>query len=122
MSIRWFEPQTLDRVLAKRIQKVNVVLDVGPRLQPQPFFQPQLHICCEPHPEHVRILQNYFGGTSSFMILQAPALEALKIMPDASIDSVFLVNSVEYLHKDDGDYLLRQCERVARRQIVLFTS
>jgi glycosyltransferase involved in cell wall biosynthesis len=121
MSIRWLERETLDRVLAERIQKVNVVLDLSPGLQPQTFFPPRLHICCEPHPEHARILQDHFGGTSRFVILQVSALEALKVMPEESVDSVFLLNPLEHLHRDDQRLLLRQCERVARRQIVLFS-
>jgi glycosyltransferase involved in cell wall biosynthesis len=122
MSIRWLERETLDRVVAERIQKVNVVLDINPGLQPQMFFRPRLHICCEPHPEHARILQDHFGGTSSFVVLQASALEALKVMPEKSVDSVFLLNPLEHLHRDDRRLLLRQCERVARTQIVLFSS
>jgi glycosyltransferase involved in cell wall biosynthesis len=121
MNIRWFERQTLDRVVAERIQKVNIVLDVSPGLQPQMFFRPRLHICCETHPERVRILQDHFGETSSFVILQASALEALEVMPDGSVDSVFLLNSIEHLHKDDGHRLLGHCERIARRQIVVFS-
>src|ERR671933_1586207 len=97
MNIRWFERQTLDRVVAERIQKVNIVLDVSPGLQPQMFFRPRLHICCETHPERVRILQDHFGEASSFVILQASALEALEVMPDGSVDTVFLLNSIEHL-------------------------
>ncbi len=121
MSIRWFEREALDRVVADHIQKVNVVLDINPGLQPQMFFRPRLHICCEQHPQHVQTLQNHFGGTSRFVILQASALETLKVMPDGSVDSVFLINSIEHLQKDEGRLLLRHCERVARRQIVLFS-
>src|ERR687885_542745 len=80
MSIRWFEQKTLDQIVTERIQKVNVVLDIDPGLQPQTFFRPHLHICCEPHPEHARILQDHFGATSSFVILQGSILEALKVM------------------------------------------
>ena len=121
MSIQWFEGEKLDQLITERIQKVNIVLDVDPGLQPQTFFRPRLHICCEPHPEHVRTLQDHFGGSAGFVVLQASALEALKVMPDRSVDSVFLINSIERLHKDDRSLLLRQCERVARRQIVLFS-
>jgi glycosyltransferase involved in cell wall biosynthesis len=120
MSIRWFERETLDRLVEERIQKVNIVLDVSPGLRPQMFFRPRLHICCESHPERVRILQDHFGGTSSFVVLQASALEALKVMPGESVDSVFLLNPIEGLQEDERHRLLGHCERIARRQIVLF--
>jgi len=121
MSIRWFDRETLNQVIADHIQKVDVVLDIGCGIRPQTFFEPQLHICCEPHPEYVQILQNRFAGFSNIVILQGTAQEVVGVMPDRSVDSVFLIDVIEHLEKDDGHQLLLECERIARRQIILFT-
>lgn len=121
MSVRWFDRETLDQTVAREIQRVGVVLDVGPGVRPQTFFRPQLHICCEPYAEYVQILRDHFGNSSDFVVLQGSWSEVLRTMPDQSVDSVFMIDLIEHLEKDEGRSLLRECERVARNQIVLFT-
>jgi hypothetical protein len=43
------------------------------------------------------------------------------ILPSKSVDSVFALDVIEHLEKADGLRFLQQAERVARRQIVIFT-
>ena len=121
MSVQWFDRETLDRLIAEHIQHVDVVLDIGCGIRPQTFFRPRLHICCEPHPEYAQILRNYYAGISDVVILQGTAQEIMKVMPDDSIDSVFLIDFIEHLEKKEGRQFLLACERIARKQIVLFT-
>lgn len=121
MSVQWLDRETLDEAIGDHIQHTDVVLDVGCGLRPQTFFQPRLHICCEPHSEYVRILQDYFAGCSDVVILQGTGQEIARVMPDDSVDTVFLIDLIEHLEKDEGRRLLTECQRIARRQIILFT-
>ena len=118
-----FEPETetLERIVADRIQKVDTVLDIGCGLRPQTFFRPKLHILCEPHAEYVQLLQKYLARFPNAVIFQNTALELTKTMPDKSVDSVFLLDVIEHLEKDCGRRLLQECERIARAQIILYT-
>lgn len=121
VRIQWFDRETLDRVITEYVQRVDVVLDIGCGVRPQAFFQPRLHICCEPYSEYVRILQNHFAEVPNVVILRGTAQEIVGVMPDKSVDSVFLIDLIEHLERDEGHQLLRECRRIARRQIVLFT-
>lgn len=121
MSVQWFDRERLDRIITDSIQKVDIVLDIGCGIRPQTFFQPRLHICCEPHPEYVQILKNYFWGSSNVLVIQDTAWEVVNRLPNMSVDSIFLVDFIEHIEKDEGYRLLAECERVARKQIVLFT-
>ncbi len=60
-------------------------------------------------------------GSSGVLVLHGTAEEVVRLLPDKSVDSVFLLDVIEHLAKEDGHRLLGDCERVAREQIVLFT-
>ena len=47
--------------------------------------------------------------------------QVLPLMPDASVDSVFALDVIEHMEKDDGLKFLREAERVARCQVMIFT-
>jgi glycosyltransferase involved in cell wall biosynthesis len=117
----WFDRETLDRVITDYIQKVDVVLDIGCGIRPQTFFRPQIHICCEPYLEYVKVLQNRFAAAPYVIIIQATAQQMVEMMPDRAVDSVFLIDVIEHLEKQDGYELLKECERIARKQVVCFT-
>jgi hypothetical protein len=121
MSVEWFDRESLDRTIQDRIQKTDVVLDVGCGIRPQAFFVPKLHVLCEPYAEYLRILQNRYAQRSNVLILQSRWMEALRALPDRAVDSVFLVDVIEHLEKEEGTRLVAECERLARKQILIFT-
>jgi hypothetical protein len=43
------------------------------------------------------------------------------MLPDKCIDSIFAIDVIEHLPRPDGEEMLRQCQRVASRQIAIFT-
>ena len=47
--------------------------------------------------------------------------QATKLFPAKSVDSVFALDMIEHLEKEEGHKLLEQAERIARRQIIVFT-
>jgi hypothetical protein len=121
MAIHWLEASALQERVAAAVRPASVVLDIGCGACPQAIIKPQLHICCEPHSEYVTFLQHVYGQTSDYLIVQADGVGFLRLMPNRSVDTVFLLDVIEHLPRDEGHTLLQECERVARQQIVLFT-
>jgi hypothetical protein len=119
-NVSWHDRRSLERLMSGLVVPTEVVLDIGCGIRPQPYFQPRLSIFCEPHDEYVRVLQSRYPGASA-VILQARAQDVLPLLPDQSVDSVFLLDFIEHVEKDDGLAILDHCMRLARRQIVLFT-
>jgi len=121
MSEYWFDRETLEQKVALQIQHVEIVLDIGCGIRPQIFFKPKIHILCDPCPEYIEILQNRFMDQSHYVFLKGSWEEVLRLLPDRSVDAVFLLDVVEHLEKEEGRQLIHECERIARRQIILFT-
>jgi hypothetical protein len=122
MDVTYFEnPDDLERFVRKIVEPVNVVLDIGPGIYPINHFVPNLHILVEPYEEYVEILKERMGAGWGHLILKGLALDVLKLLPDNSVDSVFLIDVIEHLEKNEGKVLLKEVDRVARKQIVIFT-
>lgn len=121
MNIEWFDRKTLETLIGDHILKTDIVLDIGCGIRPQTFFQPKLHICCDPYEEYVKILQNRFSDNRNVLILHGTWDSVIKLFPNHSIDSIFLIDVIEHIEKDEGWNLLKECERVARKQIVIFS-
>lgn len=121
MTVNWLEPKDADAAVAAVIEPVEVVLDIGCGVRPQSFFRPRTHICCEPHREYVDVLKQNFADDPTVVVLQGTGEEAARLFPDRSVDSIFLLDVVEHIEKEAGLRLLRECERIARRQIVVLT-
>ena len=101
--------------------ETDVVADVGCGILPMSYFRPKLHFMIEPWYEYVDILTYRYSGDKSVVILKSGALETLTAFAQNSVDSIFLIDVIEHLDKEDGIEVLKECERVARKQIVIFT-
>jgi hypothetical protein len=114
-------PEELISSVKKRIHPTDVVLDVGYGIRPMKFFRPKVHICAEPYYEYVNILQNIAINHPHIIVMHADALKTFSVLPDRSVDSIFLIDVIEHMQKEIGREVLRESERVARRQIIIFT-
>ena len=103
------------------IKKTEVIADIGCGIVPVSYFRPMLHFMIEPWSEYSDILTHRYADDKSIIILKVGALEALKAFAENSVDSIFLIDVIEHLEKDDGVQVILECERVAREQIVVFT-
>jgi glycosyltransferase involved in cell wall biosynthesis len=121
MKIEWCPKDIFIDKAKEVVLPTEVVLDIGCGIRPQDFFKPQMHILCEPYEEYVQVLKERFRYSSGYLILKSTANAMLAQLPDQSVDSVFLLDIIEHLDKADGLHLLQECERVARKQIVVFT-
>jgi hypothetical protein len=123
VALTWFEADDLLPAVRKALEPVAVVLDVGCGIMPQPYLRPLVHICCEPFDQYVRVLQEKVRGQAdrTFVVLKASWSAALELFPPHSVDTVFLVDVIEHLEKEEGRRLLAATEGLARRQVVIFT-
>ena len=121
IPVVWVTREEALTVVKRAIVEVPVVLDIGPGIHPQDMVEPCVHICVEPHPPYTERLRETVGGDPRFVFLNATWENALRLLPDNSVDTVFALDVIEHLEKADGLELLREAERVARRQIVIFT-
>jgi hypothetical protein len=121
MNTQWFDRETLIHIRPKLVKESNVVLDIGCGIRPQEFFKPHLDILCEPNPEYVRVLRQNVPESPDVLILQATAQRAVKLFPDKSIDSVFILDLIEHLEKEDRKCLILEREPIARQQIIIFS-
>jgi len=122
ISITYFvSAQALENAASEAIAHTEVVLDVGCGIRPMTRFEPKVHLCLEPFDAYTKILQRRFARAPGVIPLKAGALDGLELLSDRSVDSIFLLDVIEHMPKDYGLSVLQQCERVARRQIVVAT-
>lgn len=105
----------------KFIRPTGKVLDLGCGIRPMTFFRPLLHIMADVHDEYVQMLRHQYAHLPSCLVLQGDALQVLKSFPDGGLDSIFLLDVIEHLPKEVGLEMIREMERVAAVQIVIFT-
>lgn len=121
-SITYFDSaQALENAAAEAITPTEVVLDIGCGIRPMTRFEPKVHLCLEPFDPYAKILQRRFARAPGVVPLEIGALEGLALLPDRSVDSIFLLDVIEHMPKEYGLSVLQHCERVARRQIVVAT-
>ena len=114
-------PAGLLSAIEKAVRETEVVLDIGCGIVPMNYFRPKLHLMVEPWKEYSDILSYRHHGDKSVVILRTGGLEALQMLADNSVDSIFLLDVIEHLEKEDGQKIIIECERVAREQVVIFT-
>lgn len=123
MTITFFKKEKLFPEVQKKISKIEVVLDIGCGIMPQQLIRPLVHICCDPFSQYIEYLKNKVKNEfdRQYVIINADWKEVVEKIPDKTIDSVFLIDVVEHLEKEEGLRLLNMTGRIARKQIVIFT-
>lgn len=114
-------PEDFLAAAERAIKKTEVVLDIGCGIRPMNYFRAKLHLMVEPCKEYSDILTYRHSGNKSVIIICTGALEALSQLAENSVDSIFLLDVIEHLEKEDGRKVIIESERVAREQIVIFT-
>ena len=121
MNIHW---ETRENFLDAVTQKINptfIVLDVGAGIRPQSFFIPAVHVIIEPFHPYIETLQNQLPRNARIVFLKGTWNEAMPIIPDKSIDTLFAIDVIEHMEKEDGRRFLKEAERISRVQVALFT-
>jgi len=123
MGIHWLEKEKFFPTAINKIEKADIVLDIGCGIMPQKYIRPRVHICCEPYDQYVKHLQEKMRTEydRNYVIVHATWREVIKMFPPRSVDTVFLTDVVEHLEKEEAMKLLHDTEKIARKQIVVFT-
>lgn len=122
-NVHWLGKDELLPTGIGRIKKTDVLLDIGCGIMPQRFTTPLVHVCVEPFPQYVEKLQEKIAGETdrSYVVINATWAEALKILPEKSVDTVIMIDVIEHIEKAEAKKLLKETEKLARHQIVIFT-
>jgi hypothetical protein len=119
--IRWAPKEQLPGLVCCMVRNSDIVLDVGSGIKPQTLIWPKLHICVEVDDEYVRCLRERLAGSPRYLVIQSTWESALRVMPSKSVDTVVALDFIEHLSKEHGCAFIAEAERVARKQVVLFT-
>ncbi len=122
-NIVWLESEEMIPSFMGGLKPADVLLDIGCGIMPQPYVTPKVHICCEPFKQYVEAIQERFKGATDrvYVVLNSTWEGALRLFPPKSVDTVFLVDVIEHLDKEEGARLLKATQDIVRGQIVLFT-
>ncbi len=123
MSVMWLEKNELMPITRSKIEDVNIVLDIGCGIRPQEYIKPRIHVCCDPFQQYIEHLQDKVKDEKSkqYVFIKAEWSEVINMFPPKSVDTVFLLDVIEHVEKEQGKRLLTVSETIARRQIVIFT-
>ncbi len=111
--------ETLHDIASGLLQPAGICVDIGPGLRPQRMLKPDLmHILVEPYGLYADELAARYPGK---LTINMDGLSFLSHMRDQSVDTIFLLDVIEHLKKEDGTKLLAEVRRVARNQAVIFT-
>jgi hypothetical protein len=117
------EKEDLISAAVQEMLPAPIILDIGCGIRPQQFIVPMVHICVEPFKQYVHVLQQKISGEvdRDYVIINTEWENAIKLIPEKSVDSIFIIDVIEHLDKNEAIILLKNTEKLARKQIILFT-
>src|SRR5574341_346608 len=121
-NVIWVTASELMEEARRHILPMRSVLDVGAGIRPQTYFTPEVHVCIEPNPAYYQYLMEHFREPR-YVIFKTCWDKVLPVMAHRSVDSVMALDFIEHLDmdKDDGRWFIEEAQRIARRQVVIFT-
>lgn len=121
----WLPRDSFMETAISAIEDVEIILDIGPGIYPHPeYANSSLYICCEPFQEYSHHLREKLSEKIPDrigLVLSGDWKDALELFQEKSVDTVYLLDVIEHLEKSEGGNLLSKTEKIARRQIVIFT-
>jgi len=120
ISVVYVSKKKIMKIVKSKIKSANIILDIGSGIKPQSLIKPKIHICVDVYNEYIEYLRKYYPNRN-LVLLRSDWKKIINIFPDKSIDTIFLLDFLEHLDKEDGEVLLKKCENIAKKQIVVFT-
>lgn len=123
MPVKWLLRDELVNTAKSKIHTVDTVLDIGCGIAPQPFITPCVHICYEPFSQYVEHLKDRTHDSKNpfFVYINAGIDQLPLLIPPQSVETVFLLDVIEHIEKDEGLKLISTLKKIAKKQIVIFT-
>jgi len=120
MSVKFVSKNKIKKIIKSKIKATKIILDIGSGIRPQTLVRPKVHICVDVCSEYINHLKRHYPKRS-LVLLQGDWGEIINIFPDKSVDTIFLLDFIEHLDKEEGKTILKKCEYIAMEQIVVYT-
>ncbi len=112
------QKERMHDIVAGLIEQPNSCIDVGPGLRPQRLARSPMHLLVEPHlPYAQELLKRY----PEKIVVNSDGIAFLNQALPKSVDTIFILDVIEHLEKDQGTVLVNLAMKVARRQVIIFT-
>ena len=105
----------VEQWLNATIVDAETILDIGCGIRPQRLFAVPVHICVEPFKAYLDRLDD------KYIKLNCDWETATGIFPERSVDTIIMLDVIEHIEKDEAKRLLALTEKIARKQIIIFT-
>lgn len=94
------------------------VLDIGAGIRPIKWGAPSQHVCVEPYGPYADRLQ-----AAGYLTLRVTAREALEAAyaREYQPDAIYMLDVIEHMTREEGTAVLELAQRLAPKQIVVFT-
>ena len=125
-KVIWCDKDQFLNMGYKYMKDVDSLLDIGTGIVPHDYISAKIYICSEPYAEYLNVLKKKvqsgsLGMNSIFVLQEYDWQTVIKKFKYSSVDTVFLIDVVEHLEKEIGKDLLKETEKIAQKQIVIFT-
>ena len=120
MPVKYYDREDMIKISKDLVKPCVTLVDVGCGLRPYLYERSQVHICIEPFDEYIDIIKNTYSQFNMVFIKKF-ALEGLKLFPNDSVDTVIMLDFIEHVEKEEGLKILKEADRIAKKQIVVFT-
>jgi hypothetical protein len=123
MTVCWLKRKEIESSIKKRLLQADIILDIGCGINPQKYIRPILHICCEPFETYFSCLNENIKKKYDriYWVIKFKWEEIIRLFPHKSVDSIFLLDVIEHLEKDEAIRYLKFTEFIAKKQIIIFT-
>ncbi|MEW6194092.1 MAG: glycosyltransferase [Bacteroidota bacterium] len=121
MKITNVDRENLFSVVKENIRPANIVADIGCGIRPQEFIVPKYHLCFDPHQQYLDHVKEKFSGKQRFAFFNTDWRGAVNNLTSNSVDTVFLLDVIEHLNKEEAKELLKRTEEIVTQQIIIFT-
>jgi glycosyltransferase involved in cell wall biosynthesis len=118
-----YEPHKFLALVVQHIQRrVKSILDIGCGIAPQRYAEADKYTYVEPFADYLpQLLDTVNQRTGLHQVLNHTWKGALPMIADRSFESIFILDVIEHLEKEDGVELLKQTLSKATKQVVIFT-
>lgn len=121
MKIQRLNRKQALKTVQEKIIKTDTVLDIGCGIRPQTYVHASRHVCIEPYKPYIERLRKEINDDKRFVILNCQWSVGTSLFSDKSFDTVFILDMIEHIEKSEGYQLIWEAERLASKQIVVFT-
>jgi len=119
--VAWVSVDDVRSSVCTRLRPATSVLDIGCGINPQPFIEADIHICCEPYEPYMRRLRAEHADEKQFVCLECDIQKAIEIFPERSVDTVVVLEVIEHMEKEQAQGCLPQLCGLAKSQVLIST-